>query len=265
MEQVTRKLIVDNRVSESAEPSFMVSLLRKYFEPMKRGRLEITLPSGRRLQFGDHPEELSAAFRIHDNRFFRKCILYGDIGFGEAYVDGDWDTANLTDVIRWMILNIENNPGLSGAKRSFAAVNLLRLANRMYHLFRRNSLRGSRRNITAHYDLSNDFFRSFLDPSMVYSSAFFTEEGQDLESAQREKMDRLCRKLQLGPQHHVLEIGCGWGSFAIHAARNYGCRVTGITISQQQRELALRRVREAGLEDKVEIRLEDYRSVAGQF
>ena len=243
----------------------MVSLLRKYLEPMRRGRLEITLPSGRRLHFGDNPEELSAAFRIHNGQFFQKCFLYGDIGFGEAYVDGDWGTANLTDVIRWMILNIENNPAMSGAKRKFAAVNLLRLANRTYHLLRRNSLRGSRRNITAHYDLSNDFFRSFLDPSMVYSSAFFTEEAQDLESAQREKMDRLCRKLQLRPHHHVLEIGCGWGSFAIHAARNYGCRVTGITISRQQYELALQRVRAAGLEDRVEIRMEDYRSVTGQF
>lgn len=247
-----------------AEALFGV-LLQKYFAPMQRGRLEITLPSGRRLQFGERPEELSASFRIHNSAFFRKCILYGDIGFGEAYVDGDWDTHNLTDVIRWMILNLENNPGLSGSQRTFSAVNLLQLPNRIFHLFRPNSVRGSRKNITAHYDLSNEFFRTFLDPSMVYSSAIFTEDTMDLESAQREKMDRLCRKLKIEARHHVLEVGCGWGSFAIHAAQNYGCRVTGITISQQQYDLACRRVREAGLEARIEILLQDYRSVTGQF
>ena len=263
MEQVTHRPLA--RPARAGESALAAALLQKYFEPMKRGRLEITLPSGRRLQFGDHPEELSAAFRIHNNAFFRKCILYGDVGFGEAYVDGDWDTDHVADVIRWMILNLENNPGLSGSKRTFSAVNLLKLANRAYHLFRPNSVRGSRENITAHYDLSNEFFRAFLDPSMVYSSAFFTENTMDLESAQREKMDRLCRKLNIDARHHVLEIGCGWGSFAVHAARNYGCRVTGITISQQQYELARRRVKEEGLEDRIEILLHDYRAVTGQF
>jgi cyclopropane-fatty-acyl-phospholipid synthase len=203
--------------------------------------------------------------RIHNAGFFRKCFLYGDIGFGEAYVDGDWDTPDLTDVIRWMILNVENNAVMSGSRRSFTTVNLLKFVNRFFHLARRNSRTGSSRNIVAHYDLSNEFFGEFLDPSMVYSSAYFETENTELEAAQREKMDRLCRKLRLDSCHHVLEIGCGWGSFAIHAAQNYGCRVTGITISPQQYELARQRVAEAGVSDLVEIRLQDYRLVTGQY
>jgi cyclopropane-fatty-acyl-phospholipid synthase len=137
--------------------------------------------------------------------------------------------------------------------------------NRALHLLRPNSLTTSKRNIAEHYDLGNSFYKLWLDPTMTYSAAKFTSEAQTLEEAQRAKYDALCQKLRLQPNDRVLEIGCGWGGFSIHAATNYGCHVTGVTISKAQHEEALRRVRDAGLSDKIDIRLEDYRKIEGQF
>ena len=230
---------------------------------MKLGSLRFTMPNGELFTFGEG-NEVHASIQVHSSALFRKGIWYGDVGFGEAYVDGDWDTDDITDVIRWMILNLDNHPQLSGSDRSFR-VNLLEIANKLFHKIRSNTLTGSQKNIADHYDLSNEFFRTFLDPGMTYSSAIFDRPEQTLESAQQEKYDRLCRKLQLKPGDHVLEIGTGWGGFALHAAKAYGSRITTVTISQQQFQLAKQRVQEAGLNDRIDVQLRDYRNIQGQF
>jgi cyclopropane-fatty-acyl-phospholipid synthase len=198
--------------------------------------------------------------------FFARCVLAGDIGFAEAYLDGDWETPDLTAVIAWFILNVDDAPTLSGSgRRRVLALNLLRLGNRIAHGLRPNSRARAPLNIRAHYDLSNEFFALFLDPSMMYSTARWTRPDLSLEEAQREKNEALCRKLRLSPDDHVLEIGSGWGGWAIHAARTHGCRVTTLTLSPRQKELAETRIAGAGLAGRVEVRLADYRDTAGHF
>jgi cyclopropane-fatty-acyl-phospholipid synthase len=243
---------------------------------MKRGHLRVELPDGTVRDFGDHadarartlPLGLPAAahLRVRREVFFKKCVLAGDIGFAESFIDGDWETPNLTAVIAWFILNLDDAPTLSGsAKTRSFLLNGLRFANRVGHLLRANSRANARRNIREHYDLSNNFFALFLDPSMMYSAAKWTQPQLTLEEAQREKNNALCRKLRLGPSDHVLEIGTGWGGWSLHAAATYGCRVTTVTISQEQHALARRRIAAAGLAERVEVQLRDYRDLDGRF
>jgi cyclopropane-fatty-acyl-phospholipid synthase len=247
---------------------------------MRLGHLLMHLPEGATVEFGSAsdararslPGSLSAAAVIRVRRpvFFSKCVLSGDIGFAESYIDGDWDTPDLASLIAWFILNVEHAPTLSGSRKKNGRaffINWLRLANRLGHLLRPNSRSLARRNIAEHYDLSNDFFSLWLDPSMMYSSARWPAEAPELplEEAQREKNEALCRSLRLRPSDHVLEIGTGWGAWSIHAAATHGCRVTTLTISRQQYEFARRRVAEAGLTDRVDVRLEDYREHAGRY
>jgi cyclopropane-fatty-acyl-phospholipid synthase len=246
---------------------------------MSRGRLRIELPEGGGWDFGDSSAEgllpiphpairipQAAAIAVRREAFFRKCALSGDIGFGEAYVDGDWDAADLTAVVAWFIRNVERAPGMSGSGRPDGlALNLLRRANRIRHRLRANSRAAAKRNISEHYDLSNEFFGLFLDSSMMYSAAVWTRPGMTLGEAQAEKNARLCRDLRLRPEDHVLEIGTGWGGWSLQAARDHGCRVTTVTISQRQAELARRRIAEAGLSDRVRVELRDYRDLSGRF
>jgi cyclopropane-fatty-acyl-phospholipid synthase len=181
------------------------------------------------------------------------------VGFGESYVDGDWESDDLATLLTLAALN-EDRLGVTSRLAS-----LLGLGNDLLQRARRNTRAGSRRNIAAHYDLSNEFFALFLDETLTYSSAVFEAADQPLADAQRHKYRRLCEKAQLGPGDHVLEIGCGWGGFALLAAREYGCRVTGITVSERQHALARARVEEAGLSGRVEIRLQDYRDLDGRY
>lgn len=247
---------------------------------MRLGHLVIELPEGGRVEFGSPADALaralpsglaaSARIRVRRPAFFSKCVLAGDIGFAESYIDGDWDTPDLSSLIAWFILNVEHAPTLSGSRRKHGQalfINWLRLANRLGQLLRPNSRATARRNIAEHYDLSNEFFQLWLDPSMMYSSARWPAHAADLplEAAQREKNDALCRSLRLSAADHVLEIGTGWGGFGIHAATTYGCRVTTLTISKRQHDLARERVAAAGLADLVEVRLEDYRDHAGTY
>ncbi len=250
-------------------------LVLSAFAEMKHGRLVIELPNGEARPFGalsqskmePSPGVAShALIRVRRKAFFAKCILSGDIGFAESFMDGDWDTPDLTAVIGWFVLNLERAPTLSGSRhlRTFA-LNLLRTFNRCGHLWRFNSRARARRNISEHYDLSNDFFALWLDPSMMYSSARWENADATLAEAQAAKNDALCRKLRLQSSDHVLEIGTGWGGWSLHAAHRHGCRITSLTISRQQAELARRRVSEAGLSDRIEILLQDYRDVRGRF
>ncbi|MBI3884959.1 MAG: class I SAM-dependent methyltransferase [Opitutae bacterium] len=244
------------------------------FARLKLGRLRVQLPDLSAREFGDPaaaegevaPGVRNAALiRVRRPAFFRKCALSGDIGFAESYLDGDWDSPDLTAVVGWFILNLDHAPTLSGSRRAKTlAVNFLRAVNRLGHLLRPNSRATARRNIREHYDLSNEFFGLWLDPTMMYSAARWAGAAT-LEQAQLAKNDALCRKLHLRPTDHVLEIGTGWGGWSLHAAQHYGCRVTTLTLSPQQHDLAAQRIAAAGLADRIEVRLQDYRDAAGQF
>ncbi len=239
-------------------------LVIKALRGMKRGRLEMRLPQGRTEVIGE-AVETTASIQIVNSAFFKKCALYGDIGFGESFVDGDWETDDITAVIRWFLLNVEDAPTMSGSRKIFSSSNMLKIANRIFHVIRDNSPRMAKRNIAEHYDLSNEFFQTFLDETMTYSAAYFRDENMSLREAQIEKYDRLCRQLKITSSDHVLEIGSGWGGFACYAAKTYGCKITTLTISEEQFQFAQKRIREENLSDRIEIRLADYRTIKGQF
>jgi cyclopropane-fatty-acyl-phospholipid synthase len=249
----------------AASGGFYESLIFRGMERMNRGYMEIELPDGRRRTLGDPEEVIHASIRIRSPQFFKRCMLFGDVGFGESYVEGEWDTPDIERVIAWFLLNTDNSPAQPGSGSRSALINLLRGWNRLRHLGRPNSLSTSRRNIAEHYDLGNDFYSLWLDSTMTYSSAVFTSPGQTLEEAQTAKYNALCRGLRLCPADHILEIGCGWGGFAEHAATKYRCRVTAVTISQAQYDFACQRVRRAGLTGRVEVQLRDYRKIEGRF
>ncbi len=203
---------------------------------------------------------LHTVVTIRDPRSYIEITFGGSIGGAEAYVKGLWDCDDLTTLMRILVLNRDV---LDGMEQGLARI--LSPIRKVVHACHRNTRRGSRRNIRAHYDLSNEFFSLFLDQTMMYSCAIFERPDMTLEEASRAKNERICRKLQLSPKDHLLEIGTGWGGFAIHAAKHYGCRVTTTTISQQQYELASQRIRSAGLSDRITVQLKDYRDLHGQF
>ncbi len=202
----------------------------------------------------------SCVVRVLDKRFYSAVAFRGSLGAAEAYMDNLWETDDLPGLMEAITVNYTAMSNLEGPlARALSPLDRVRSA------LSRNTLTGSRRNIRAHYDLSNDFFALFLDPSMTYSCAIFENGAETLADAQVQKMNRACRRLGLRPEHHLLEIGTGWGALAIHAARKYGCRVTTTTISDRQYEWACRHVREAGLADRVTIVQQDYRDLKGQY
>lgn len=245
------------------KPNF---LQKKYFKlvdalfcGLSTGSLALELPDGERRSYG----ALSAPVRIKVNswRFFAKLVRGGSVGLGEAWVHGDWDSDDLTRVIELFIDNIAQVN-----EKSFGTGLLRRGYRLLRHTLHYNSITGSRRNIHAHYDLGNDFYRTFLDSeTLMYSCAIFDTADEALVEAQRRKLRGIIEMAQIERGHHVLEIGCGWGGFAIEAARLTGCKVTGITISREQYELARARVAAAGLEERVQILMSDYRDVQGTF
>lgn len=257
---------MSNAIAIPAKQGFYEKAVLKMLSKMRLGTLNLVLPNGVQITLGNGEEGgIVANAEIKSQDFFKRCVLYGDIGFGEAYVDGDWDTDNITNVIKWFLLNVENAPTVSGSTAQSFVLNILKVFNRIYHSKRENSISGSKKNIQEHYDLNNDFFASFLDPTMTYSSAYFYKDGISLQEAQIAKYDRLCQQMNLKKNDHVLEIGSGWGGNAIHMAKNYGCYVTSVTISEEQCKLARERVEKEGLSDKVNIILQDYRYLEGQF
>ena len=235
------------------------------FSPLKLGQLTIVWPDGDERIYGNDPEGITAVIHVRRMNFFKKCVLYGDVGFGEAYVDGDWDTPDINKVIEWMILNVEHHPTLMADDEKNAPVNFFRIFNTLAHKLRDNTITGSTKNISDHYDLGNSFFKTFLDPSMAYSSAYFTNGHESMEEAQTKKFDIWCQKLRLNPNDHVLEVGCGWGGFAIYAVTHYGCRMTCITISKEQYNHVAQLIKKHCLEHKIDLQLTDYRHVKGQF
>ncbi len=267
MNPSTEAIVTDSSPRDCAPviPTIYQRVLLKVLNGMKVGRLDLHLPHGHKVVIGGEASGPHASMIVNDIAMFRKVVLFGNVGLGEAYVDGDWESPDLRAVIEWFIHNLRRDPAIRGSSQKVKGLGWMSVFNRALHLLRPNSLTTSRRNIAEHYDLGNDFYKLWLDPTMTYSAAKFTHEDQTLEEAQRAKYDALCQKLRLQPGDRVLEIGCGWGGFSIHAATNYGCHVTGVTISQAQHDEAVSRVKAAGLEDKIEIRMQDYRKIEGQF
>jgi cyclopropane-fatty-acyl-phospholipid synthase len=223
------------------------------------GAVEVRLPDGRRRIFGDGDSELRSDIHVHDWRFFSRLLHGASVGVGESYMLGEWTSSDLVSLFRIVIANRR-------AMRRITLASLLNIAgDRAVHALRANRLGRSQRNISAHYDLSNELYAQFLDDTMTYSSAYFEHPTDTLEDAQIAKYRRLAERIRIQPGDHVLEIGCGWGGFAVFAAATYGCRVTGITLSEQQAALARRRVADEGLDHLVEIRLVDYREVTGAY
>ncbi len=225
---------------------------------LRHGRLTVVDSAGARA-YGT-PGDLAATIRVHDPAVYQRLLTGGTLAAARSFVRGDWSADDLTAACRIMARNLDVADRLDSgwarlSKPFFAAA----------HWMRRNTRRGSRRNIEAHYDLGNDFFRLFLDETLTYSCGVFEDDTTSLADAQRAKIDRICRKLNLRPDDHLLEIGTGWGGFAVHAATRYGCRVTTTTISRQQWEVATERVREAGLGGRVQVLLADYRDLAGAY
>jgi cyclopropane-fatty-acyl-phospholipid synthase len=226
---------------------------------LKLGRLSLHLPDARSAVFSGAQPGPQAEMRVRHPRVFRRLLSGGLLGLAEAYLEGDWDSADLTSLIALGAVNEDIlGPVLTGNR-------FTRLTSRVIHSLRPNSKRGARRNIAAHYDLGNAFYSAWLDRTMTYSSALFEQSGETLEEAQARKYRRLAELAGIAPGHHVLEIGCGWGGFSLWAARNIGCRITALTISQEQFDHARRAVHTAGLDHLVEIRLQDYRDVSGSF
>ncbi len=203
---------------------------------------------------------LRVVLTVHRSRFFPRAAFGGDIGSAESFMDGDWACDNLTDLVRILIVNSQTQVSQPGWMSK-----LFDPLYRIAHWFNRNTKRGSRRNIAAHYDLGNDFFELLLDETRMYSCGVFERPESTLYEASTAKNERICRKLNLTPQDHLLEIGTGWGGFALHAARDFGCRVTTTTISREQFEFATRRISDAGLADRVTVLMQDYRDLKGQY
>jgi len=235
-------------------------LLRK-LQQLRHGQL-LLMDDGQTHAFGARnlalPEPVVVP--VHDARFYGEVAFGGSIGAGEAFMHGYWTTSQLVDLVRLMILNEGVLDGLDGG----AAV-VTRPLQRTLHALRRNTRAGSRRNISAHYDLGDDFFASFLDATKMYSSAVFRDPHMTLEQAQHERLEAICRRLELRPGHRVLEIGSGWGGFAMHAARYHGCTVTTTTISQRQYEYTRRRAAAEGVADRVQVLNADYRELEGRY
>ncbi len=239
---------------------WLITLIKKKFyanfSKLKHG--SITFIDGDfTLQCGNS-DELSTTVEVHDDRFYTTLAAGGAVGASEAYMQGLWTCDQLTSLIQVLLRNTPVLAGLGNAAYKKPLYKLL-------HLMNQDSIHGSKKNIAAHYDLGNKLFENFLDPTMTYSAGFFEQSDSTMQQASTAKLDRICQKLALSESDHVVEIGTGWGSFALHAARNYNCKITTTTISEEQYQLACQRIKDAGMQDRIEIVKKDYRLLTGQY
>ena len=239
--------------------SIFKSGLQKKFKNLETGHISVN-DGDETFTFGDSNSDEKVSVDIHSQEFYVMTGSGGALGIAEAYVAGYWSS---DDVVKLFQIILRNRNILLSLEKGFAK--LVKPINKMIHRGRQNTLKGSKENILAHYDLSNDFYKLWLDPSMTYSCAFFNNDSVTLEEASIEKLDRICRKLDLSEDDSVLEIGTGWGSFSIHAAKNYGCKVTTTTISDAQFDYARSRIKDEGLESKITLINKDYRDLDGKY
>ena len=236
------------------------TLILKMLKQLRGAGLTLLEQNSEPLFFGDEHATLQGQIEVQDQRVYRRVLLGGSIAAGESYIDGDWTTPNLTTVLQLLAENLSLVDKIESRLSWLSSP-----AHSLIHFFRRNSPEQARKNISAHYDLGNDFYQGFLDNQMLYSSAWYQENAMTLEQAQEAKMRRLCDQLALRAEDHLLEIGTGWGAMAEFAAREYGCQVTTTTISREQFEFASQRIAQAGLSDRVTVLFEDYRVLSGQY
>lgn len=239
------------------------TILFSKFKQLKHGHLMIidkTQDTPVTIEFGDANAHLKSEIVVYRTSFYSRTLLGGSIGNGESYVDGDWDAQGLTNLVRIFVLNRELLQSIDGGIGS-----LLQPVQKVFHGLRQNTISGSLENIRSHYDIGNDFFKLFLDETMMYSCALYEDKSYDLKQASMNKIETICKKLELKPTDHLVEVGTGWGSLAIFAAKTYGCKVTTTTISSEQYNYAVQKVKEAGLENKITILFEDYRKLTGVF
>lgn len=237
----------------------LARLAIKFASNLRRGTLDMTLPDGRVIRCGGLEPGPSAYMTVYSYNFAWRLARSGDIGIAEAYLRREWDTPDLTQFLYVFCVNHDLIQSMLGDKP------IARFVQSVRHWFNRNTRKQARRNIYAHYDIGNSFYSAWLDPSMTYSSALFEDHTPDLTAAQNNKYRRLAEAINLQPGQKVLEIGCGWGGFAEYAAKNYGAKIVGLTISSEQRDFAQKRMQAAGLNEKVEIRFQDYRDERGQY
>ena len=234
-------------------------IFKKWMKNIQSGELEILWPDGTNWLSKGEASGVNATIVVNNARFVRRCIFGGAIGFADSYIDGDWETPDLTQVIS---LGIANEEALSLSWTKYQTSLLL---NKLKHSLNANTYAGSKRNIASHYDLGNQFYQSWLDSSMTYSSGIFNNANVSLNEAQNEKYKQIAKITGLNPGDNILEIGCGWGGFAIYAAKNFGCRVTALTLSKRQAEWARSCVSREKLSEYIEIRVQDYRDTEETF
>ncbi len=251
------------KIKTPTKATFLTSIfkkgLKKKLNHVTHGHISV-VDGSEKFSFGDSSSALIVKVQIHSQEFYVMTGSGGALGIAEAYILGYWSA---DDVVMLMRIILKNRSILLSLNNGIAK--LLNPVNKLIHRSRQNTLKGSKENILAHYDLSNDFYKLWLDPTMTYSCGYFSNPDTSLEDASIEKLDRICRKLKLSEKDHVLEIGTGWGSFSIHAAKNYGCNITTTTISDAQYEYARTRVIEEGLESKINLINKDYRKLDGQY
>ena len=270
MNQIAKTATSDSRTEFSAFDRFLRRRLVAQMAQLRHGRLVLRDALGT-VELGEPAGtncDLDIRIEVHHPGFYRAVAANGSVGAGESYMDAQWScdapgSAPGQAMVALIRLLVRNRDLLDGMETGLARIG--GLAMRAWHALRRNTRTGSRRNIAAHYDLGNSFFQLFLSPDLMYSSGIWAGEEDSLDSASTRKLDRICRKLDLKPNDRVVEIGTGWGGFAVHAAQHYGCHVTTTTISREQHALAAQRVAEAGLEDRVTLLLEDYRDLTGTY
>tara|TARA_R110002126_G_scaffold10615_6_gene48881 strand:+ start:11252 stop:12493 length:1242 start_codon:yes stop_codon:yes gene_type:complete len=256
---VSRNTLTLGTTAERRRIAIGERFLRHWLRRIRVGSLTVEFPSGARQVFEGADSGPGAVVSIRDSALAWRLAVSGDIGFAEGYMAGDWDTPDVAALLKLCALNGDVLAGVAGRSP------LARALNKVRHFGNANTRRGSRRNIAAHYDLGNDFYRLWLDETMTYSSGIFDSPAEGMDIAQRRKYLRLAEMLDLRPGDRVLEIGCGWGGFAEIAAREFGCRVVCLTLSREQAAYAEKRIADASLQDRVEIRIQDYRDVEGRF
>ncbi|MFA9239824.1 MAG: class I SAM-dependent methyltransferase [Candidatus Paceibacteria bacterium] len=236
-----------------------------FFSKIQIGTLEVIYANKEVKLYGEKKEEKKVTLIIKNSKFFYRVALYGDIGFAESYIDEDFETSDLTRLIEIALLNSQYLGTTSENEKNNKFINIMPIFNKIKHTMRKNSKTNSRKNISAHYDLSNDFYKIMLDETMMYSSAIFSNKDEDLYSAQKNKLEKLSNKLNLKENSNVLEIGSGWGAMALHLANDKKCKVTTVTLSNEQKKLCEDRFNKHNAQEKIDILLKDYRDLNGTF
>lgn len=260
----TRTSILKSFLPLTRRPHRLERMLVAAANRLQYGKLTVKLPSGNSHSLSGSRDEIDgqqfhATWDLKSYRAIQRILQTQSVGFAEGYIEGEWDSPDLGHLLELIACNMD------AMEAAIDRWGIVRVWNQVQHVLRSNTKGGSRRNISYHYDLGNDFYQQWLDPSMTYSSGLFDEHHHDLESAQLNKYRHLAEELQLEPGQRILEIGCGWGGFAEFAASHYGCKVVCLTLSEEQLNYARQRIEDAGLADQVELRLQDYRDVNGQF